>query len=190
MANCPSYYCADPWADLPTDLCPGKFNGGASAIYLFQCGIERADVTQDEDADTLDADKINALILEGKIRKVPGVRIGWAVPSAVTGDSFDPCNPEETITYDTSWTLEDPNVTPERIKFYNSINSASGGIEIAGALVVECDANRITGAFRKLTLAGGRVMPTTNSERQRFEFTLTGRANGDDPIFAIPANLD
>jgi hypothetical protein len=190
MADCPSLYCADPWADLSTDLCPGKFNGGASTIYLLQCGVDKEDVTEDADAETLDATKINALIEEKKIVKVPGVRIGWGAPSAVTGDSFDPCNPEEVITYDTSWTVEDANVTKERLKFYNSINSAAGAISIAGALVVECDAQRITGAFRKLSLGGGRVLPTTNSERQRFEFTLTGRANGDDEIFDIPANLD
>lgn len=152
----------------------------------MQCGIERADITDDADDTILDGDKINALIAAGTIKKVPNIRVTINTPSEITADSFDPCEGDEAVNYDRSLTWEDANVNSDRIAFYNSINSASGGVPIGGVILEECDSGEYTVVFAKLKFSGGRNSPQQNTERQRFEFNVTYRGVGDDPNFAAP----
>jgi hypothetical protein len=190
IQNCPSYYCADDWASLPTDLCPGKFNGGISTAYLLKCGVTLEDVTEDGNPEVLDATKINALMVDLNIIKIPNIRVTINEPSALSSDSFDPCGGDETVNYDRTLVWEDPNVTRERLVFYNSINSAAGAIPPAGVLLVECDADRITAVFAELKFSGGRTSPAQNNERQVIRYNVTYRAPGDDMPFDIPSGLN
>ena len=184
QAICPPYGCVDDWSEVGSlDLCPEAVNGGMSAAILFKCDVTREDITVDEDPDTIDADKIAALIAADRAKKVtgPNLRITLNAPSSVTAESFDPCGSEQTINYDRTLTWEDANVNADRQKFYNSINTSVGFI-IGGALVLECDAERFTYINDELKFAGGRQSPATNAERQFFSYEVSWRNKVDPDI--------
>jgi hypothetical protein len=183
-AICPPYGCVDDWVDIaPLDLCPEAVNGGMSAAILFKCDVTREDITVDEDPDTIDADKIDALIASDRAKKVtgPNLRITLNAPEAVTAESFDPCGSESTVNYNRTLTWEDANVSADRQKFYNSINTSVGFI-IGGMLVLECDAQRFTYINDEVKFAGGRQSPATNAERQFFSFEVSWRNKVDPDI--------
>lgn len=184
-APCPPYGCVDDWDDIDAiSLCPQPFNGGMSAMIIFKCDVTRKDITDDDDQDLIDADKIEDLITNNRAKKIlgPGVRITLNAPEAVTQESFDPCGTEQTVNYNRSLLLEDANVTLDRTRFYNSINTVTGFV-IGSALILECDANRFTYIDGEIKFAGGRQSPTPNTERQFFSFDVTWRSKEDpDPL--------
>lgn len=184
-APCPPYGCVDEWDDIEAlSLCPKPFNGGMSAVIIFKCDVTREDITVDDDLDTIDADKIEQLLLDNRAKKItgPGLRITLNAPEAVTQESFDPCGTEQTVNYNRSFLLEDANVTLDRIRFYNSINTVTGFV-IGSALILECDANRFTFVNGEIKFSGGRQSPTTNTERQFFSFDVTWRSKEDSEVF-------
>jgi len=185
QAICPPYGCVDDWSEVGSlDLCPEAVNGGMSAAILFKCDVTREDITVDEDPDTIDADKINALIAADRAKKVtgPNLRITLNAPSPVTSESFDPCGTEVTTNYDRTLTWEDANVSLDRVRFYNSINESVGFI-IGGALILECDAVRFTLIEDEIRFSGGRQSPATSTERQFFSFEVKWRNKVDpDPL--------
>lgn len=191
QAICPPYGCVDDWSEVgDLALCPEPVNGGMSAAILFKCDVSREDITDDEDPDLIDADKIDALIADNRAKKVtgPNLRITLNAPSPVTQESFDPCGTEATINYDRTLTWEDGNVTADRQAFYNSINTSVGFI-IGGALILECDAERFTYIADELKFSGGRQSPATSQERQFFSFEVSWRNKIDPDILDFVANV-
>jgi phosphomannomutase len=191
QAICPPYGCVDDWSEVGSlDLCPEAVNGGMSAAILFKCDVTREDITVDEDPDTIDADKIAALIADDRAKKVtgPNLRITLNAPSPVTAESFDPCGSEQTINYDRTLTWEDANVNADRQKFYNSINTSKGFI-IGGALILECDAERFTYINDEIKFAGGRQSPATNAERQFFSYEVSWRNKVDPDILPFVSGV-
>jgi hypothetical protein len=181
----------DDWSEVgDLALCPEPVNGGMSAAILFKCDVTREDITDDEDPDLIDADKIDALIVANRAKKVtgPNLRITLNAPSPVTQESFDPCGTEATINYDRTLTWEDGNVTADRQAFYNSINTSVGFI-IGGALILECDAERFTYIADELKFSGGRQSPATSQERQFFSFEVSWRNKVDPDILDFVANV-
>ena len=178
---CPSYYCGDEWEDITSALCPDRKNGGIAFAILLRCGVEEADLVDDGDPTALDLAKVQALLDGNDAKALPFIQATIDAPSAVTATVYDPCNPEQTINYDRTLTIVDPNVNEVRRKFWSSVNSANLFAN-GGALLYECDAERWTWIPKQMSIAGGRVSPENNSELQRFELTATWRDRDDAPI--------
>ena len=182
MADNPYNYCGDDWEEHTANACFSA-SSGMDAAYFFKPGVGIADyTTTTDDVTTIDVDALQALLNSGEAKLVNGLRISIDAPSAVTGDSFVACAPESTITYTRTLTYKDRKVDQSGVRFYNSINSASGFV-IGGMLVHECAANRATAIDAIMNLSGGRISPE-GDELQRFEFTLSWKAIGDSDILA------
>lgn len=183
MANdCPSYYCSDEWTDLPSALCPETFNGGISLMILLRCDVVEADLVDDEDPDALDLEKVQGLIDSDDARVISHIQVTIDAASEVTANVYDPCNPEQTINYDRTLTIVDPNVNEDRRQFWSSVNSANRFAN-GGALFYECDAERWTYVDTKIAISGSRVSPENNGELQRFELSAKYRSKDDAKIF-------
>ena len=178
MAYCLTYNCGSEWEDYLPGECGQTFLGGMGAAILFRCGVNTDEVLT---ANEVDETKVSALLLSGDAKLVTGIRLSMDAPSPVTSDSFLACQGDVTTTYDRTIPWQDRNVTPENVLFYNSINAASG-FQVGGALIRECDAERITYVDSVMTFNGGRISPQ-GAEMQRFEFTVSYRAKGDAPIY-------
>lgn len=189
---CPSYYCGDEWEDISSALCADRKNGGMSLMILLRCGILAADLIEDGDPEALDLEKVQGLIDGNDAKVIPHIQVAIDAPSAVTATVYDPCNPEQTINYDRSLSITDPNVNEIRRKFWSSVNSANLFAN-GGALLYECDAERWTWIPQTMSLAGGRISPATNGELQRFEYKGTWRDRDDAPIMEnttfVPSEL-
>jgi hypothetical protein len=177
--DCPNYGCGEDWEDYVPLACT-SFNGGASAILLLRCGITLTDPS--------DETEIQTLIDDGDAKLLTGLRIDIPAGSAVTADTFVACQTEATVTYDRTINVADRNVTPENVIFYNSIDSANG-FNIGGALVYECDADRVSYVDAVLKKSGGRIMPAGNNELQRFEYVLAFRSKDDPLIYTKPVGI-
>jgi hypothetical protein len=182
MANtCPSYYCGDEWDDITSALCQERKNGGIAFMVLLRCGVEPADLTEDGDPTALDLAKVQAALDSNDAKAIPFIQVTIDAPSAVTANVYDPCNPEQTIGYDRTLTIVDPNVNEVRRKFWSSVNSANLFVN-GGALLYECDAERWTYVDKSLSISGGRISPENKSELQRFELTATWSDRDDAAI--------
>jgi len=180
-AACPSYYCGSEWENLETALCPDRKNGGINLMIILRCGVQTSELVSNSDPTALDEAKVQALITGNDARVVPFIQITMDAPSAVTTNVYDPLNPEQTVTYDRTLTIVDPNVNETRRKFWDSINSASG-FSNGGCLLWEADAERWSWVDAQLSLSGGRTSPENNSELQRFEYSATYRSKSDASI--------
>ena len=191
--TCPSYYCGDEWDDITSALCPERKNGGIAFMILLRCGIPDEDIVEDGNPNALDQTKIQTLLNNNNAKAVPFIQVTIDAPSPVTATVYDPCNPEQTINYDRTLTIVDPNVNEVRRKFWSSVNSANLFAN-GGALLFECDAERWTWIPATMSIAGGRVSPENNGELQRFELVATYRDPDDAPIMEgttfVPSDLN
>jgi hypothetical protein len=181
MATCPSYYCGDEWGDLPAELCPSRNNGGISFMVLLRCGISREDILSDGQPYAASLEKVKDLIANNDAKQVPNIQVTIDPPSAVTGNTYDPCNPEQTITYDRTITIVDPNTSEGRRQFWDSVSAVSGFVN-GGVLLYECDADRWSYIDASISFSGGRNSPENNGELQRFEITGNWRSKTDPEI--------
>lgn len=184
MANiCPEPACTNDWDDLTGDLCPELFDAGMSAMILLKCGVERADlVTGVAPNEVLDPALMAALVAAGNAKRIPSVEITMDPPSEVTGKTFDPCNPEAAINYDRTFTINDPNVTEARRKFWDSVK-ATNSFATGGMLVYECGADRWTYVEKRVYISGGRQSGATNAESQFAVYVAKWRDKNDPEIF-------
>jgi hypothetical protein len=190
--TCPSYYCGDEWDDITSALCPERKNGGIAFAILLRCGILDADIVSDSDPNALDLAKVQALIDGNDAKALPFIQVTIDAPSPVTANVYDPCNPEQTINYDRTLTIVDPNVNEVRRKFWSSVNSANLFAN-GGMFLYECDAERWTWIPVSMSIEGGRVSPENNGELQRFELVAKWRDPDDAPIMEgttfVPSDL-
>lgn len=182
MADNPFYNCGEDWEEHTANAC-FTASTGMDAVYFFKPGVGIADYTTTTDGvTTINVIKMQGLLDTGLAKLVNGLRIGMDAPSAITSDSWVACSPETTVTYDRTLTYKDRKVDQAGVKFYNSINAASGFI-LGGMLIHECAADRATAIDSIMTFTGGRVSPE-GDELQRFEFTVSWKAPGDAQILA------
>ena len=177
MAINPYTYCGDDWEEHTANAC-FTASSGMDAVYFFKPGIVAADYTTTVgDVTTVDVADIQALIDSGDAKLVLGLRIGIDAPGAVTGDSFVACTTETVITYTRTMTYKDRKVDAAGVKFYNSINSASGFV-IGGMLVHECASGRITIIIEIIPWQVGRICPV-GDEPKLLEATVTVTREGE-----------
>lgn len=182
MAYCGNLYnCDNTFAEayVPGE-CGEFFLGGISGILLTRCDIVIADPS--------DANEVQTLIDDGDAVLILGIQGQIDTPSGVSVTSYISCVPDIPVTYDRTVTFADRNVTPENVTFYNSIN-ASNGWTNGGALLYQCDAQRVLYVDAPMRLSGGLITPPQNNEMQRFEWTLTYRDQDDPTIHSAPAGI-
>jgi len=188
MANCPPSGCFDNWGDIESaSLCPSRATGGINAAILFRCGVEREDIVTDYDADTLDNDKIEALIASGDAKLVNGVQVTINAPSELTAPSGNPCIGDAPVNYDRTLTWQDFNVNRNRTLFYDSINAVNG-FPLGLLLLQHCEPNMTTLIDSDVRFSGGRQSPEQSSDVQFYEFNVTWRSKADTEPF--PQSLD
>lgn len=181
MANdCPSYYCGDDWDELPSALCAETFTAGINKMVMLRCGVEPEDIISDSDPSAIDLTKVQALINGNDARVIPFVQVTIGEPSALTTDVLDPCSPDKPVNYDRTIVVSDPNVTRERVQFWNSVDS-TGKFKNGGVILFECDGERATYIEHTVSFGGGRNSPEKSSDIQRITKTGTWRSK-DDPL--------
>lgn len=182
MAYCGNLYnCSNAFAeDYVPGTCGEFFLGGISAILLLRCDVTITDPTS--------GTEIQNLIDGNDAKLILGVQGQIDAPSGVSVTSFISCVPDIPVTYDRTITFADRNVTAQNVEFYNSINAAAGWTN-GGALLYQCDADRVLFVDAPLRLSGGMITPPQNNEMQRFEWTLTYRDQTDPLIYDAPAGI-
>jgi hypothetical protein len=183
MAICPPSGCFDNWGDIDSaSLCGGTKSGGINAAIIFRCGVSREDIVEDYDADTLDNDKIEALITAGDAKVVGGIQVTLNAPSELSAPSGNPCIGEAPINYDRSLTWQDFNINRNRSEFYDSINAVNG-FPIGGLLLLHCEENMISYVESDVRFSGGRQSPEQSSDAAFYEFNVTWRKKKDTELF-------
>jgi hypothetical protein len=160
--------------------CVEQFAGGVSALIVFQ---------NDLPVDPSSAAEVQALLDSGDAILVEKVKVGMPEPSPITAESMIACSPESTVNYDRTITLTDGNVVETSNDFYNSLNATSG-IEVAGALLYECDADRCTFIDKPINWTGGRILPNDNNDTpQHYMFTGKFKRKTDCAIVSKPGTI-
>lgn len=181
MADNPYLDCGADWGTITGNVCD-QFSSGMDAAILFRVGVTAAEIFTNTTDPVLtpDATKIQALLDTGDAKIISGLRIGIEAPSAVTTDAYMACQAETVATYDRTLTWKDRKVTPEAVRFYNTLNAASG-FRVGAMLVHECAAARCRYIDKTMAFIGGAVSPE-GEELQRFEFTVQWKDTGDADI--------
>lgn len=176
-----SLTCAgEAWETYDRDDCNTAASGIGSAV-LFKAGVNPDDVLN-EGGTQIDVTKMQALVNAGDATIITGVQMSIEPPTAITVPTYRACDVENRpVGYDRVLNLKDPKVSAQNVSFYNSINAVNNVI-LGGALLLECNADRITYVDAAIRATGGRVSPEA-LDAQRFEFTLSYRQNDDAPIY-------
>jgi len=170
-------YCLTALDPYSENLCEESFGGGISAIVFFPNYLP---------IDPSDGVEIQEMINLGEAIRAKDLKIGIPEASGVTRTSYISCKVDPTITYDRTFTLMDQNVIDANIAFYNSLKRRTS---IAGALLYECDADRVTFVTDSISVSGSRLVADDKTDSQHFSMLGSWR-NIDDPnIFPAPANI-
>lgn len=162
--GCVNYNCIDPLGTHTLNACGIERQGGASAAVLFECGSLPTDPT--------DGAEINALISAGEAYLIRNVNISYEAASPVEIESNIPCQPAKVINYDRTGRLIDTNVNEQNVVFYNKIFA---GRVFGGMIIFECgneDDPKAKYIDKSITFTGSDLLPSTDSEWQRFEATF------------------
>lgn len=175
--NCPSYDCQE-WQEYDYSGC-AKYLGGVRHLVLVKCGTT---------LDPSDGTAIAAAVAAGNAKVIKDILLDFGAPSPVKVDSLVAGVPQIVATYDRTATLVDRKVSADNVTFYDSINS-SNGYTVGGAILYEVSEDRVSVIEAPITLEGGRILPASDGEPQRFEFTMNWRAKNDPAIAVAPTGL-
>ena len=183
MANCVNYNC-DPLGDHEISIldCGAAIPGGISSLVILDCSHQLTDPS--------DGTQINAEIAAGRAWLVENVKVGMDAPSAVTQDPTTSCGGERIATYDRTLTIEDYNVSAGNNEFYSTV---FGGRSFGGAILAECGDDEldpvVTFINKEITAEGGRIVPNTVDESQRFEGTFKWKSRTLPAIAPAPTGV-
>lgn len=170
-------YCQSPLDDYLQNLCQDSYGGGGRHIIFFPNYVP---------TDPSDGVEIQEMINASEAVLIKEVKIGIPEPSPVTITPYISCQTDITANYDRTFTLMDQNVVSDNIDFYNSLKRRT---TIAGVMIYECDAERVTFIDADISVTGGRLLPDDNTDLQHFSLTGSWRAEDDPNVFTAPANI-
>lgn len=170
-------YCVDPLGEYSQNLCRDSYGGGGRHAIWFPNYLP---------VDPSDGVEIQGMIDEGEAILVKDIKIGIPEPSAVTRTSYVSCEADPTVNYDRTLTYIDQNVIDENVDFYNTLKRR---ISVAGIMIYECDADRVTLINSDISVSGGRILPDDNTDSQTFTLTGSWRSRDDANIYETPANI-
>lgn len=177
MATCLDYGCADEIQAQLLNDCEQEVLGGASAAVVLPCGHTITDPS--------DGTAINALIASGDARLYENLKIGIDLPSAVEIESNIACRPPKRVTDERSGTWIDGNVNSNNVSAYDSLKNNT----IGGLIISECDSGKVTFINEPLSFSGGRILPPTDSEFQRFEMVFKWKSRTEPTIHDAPVGV-
>jgi len=180
MGNCVSY-CSSELLEHELINCEAYVEGASSAIVIGSCASDLVDPS--------DGTAVLAEIAAGRARLINNVRVDIPLPSAVLADSPVGGGAQIPTTYDRTINLFDANVTTENVDFYNQVKND----RIGYIIVKEFGANRVTFISPTnglgIKFSGGRIIPATKTEFQRFELIGAWSEKDDAGIFPTPAGV-
>lgn len=178
MANCINYECDDALGTHLLNECGEEVQGGVKDYITLECNHT---VTDPSNATEIQ-DNINA----GTAALVKNVKIGMPAPSPIMVASNVACSTDKLVSYDRTLNIVDGNVNSTNIDFYNKLlNGQSKG----GIIIHECGSGKVTWIDDEIKFTGGRIIPDSDNEFQRFEITAVWRNKFEPQIYDVPANI-
>ncbi len=172
--------CTSPLDAYDNGDCYEQFAGGIKDIIIFTTALP---------ADPSSGAEILQMIADNEAVVLEDLKVGIAVPSAISSSTMISCSSEITTSYDRSVSIMDGKVTDANIAFYNTLNAATGFVA-KGMLLRNCDTERCFYVDELVRFPGGLVVPDNdNADPQHFEFTATYRSIADPRIYDTPAGV-
>lgn len=184
MANCINYNCDDALDTYNESECGEELVGGSNAALFLECNTQLTDPSN--------ATQVQAEIDAGRATLVTGASFSIEPPSPVTQDSIVPCRPPSVSTYNRTGIYKNPNINADNVIFHKPIFK---GRKFGGIILYECGTEgsingaQVTWIDSVVTFTGGRILPGTTTEKQRFEGTFSWIDQEDADIYAAPAGI-
>lgn len=176
-----SYNCTSLDSHLKNN-CGREIMGGSAQCVLFAPGHTVTDFTS--------GSQIQTNITSGYAVLVQNVKIGMPRPNPITIQPHVSNEVEKVVNYDRQLDYTDGNVNSQNVNtFYNEI---LGGQKLSQILLFEDGESgntRCTLIQGKISGSGGRVIPDTNGDTQRFEVTFKWRRLAEPQIISTPSGI-
>lgn len=176
-------YCFNPLGQQRPNDCEEELLGSSDAALFLLCNHQLLDPS--------DPLQVQAEIDAGRARLVKNVKISMAAPSPIKVPSQIGGRLDKLVNYDRTATLIDGNISPENVEFYAPLLT---GLPLGGMLIYEkgteqSDVQYVTFIDSVVNLEGGRVLPETDTEFQRFEIKILWRRKEEPRQFIAPAGI-
>lgn len=183
--NCINFNCDDTLGTYAENNCGYTVPGGANAAVFLECN---STVTDASDGAQIQAD-LDAT--PPKATLITGASFTIEAPTPQIIASKVPCRPDQVSTYTRTSTYYNPNVSIENSVFHSTMFK---GRKFGGVILYECGANdagfaQCTWIDNQLTVTGGRILPGSNKEEQRYEGTIAWESINEPYIVETPANI-
>lgn len=183
ISTCFSYGCADEvFGDFYLNDCNKTIPGGTNGGYILECNHTITDPSNET--------QLAANVAAGLATWVPGSTITIEKPTANTIESGVSCKPPQLVGYDRTGTYYNDNVNFANIAQHNIM---FGGKKIGGLLWRQCGAadrgeDRVVWIDAEITITGGRILPQSNKEAQRFEGDISWSSFSEPLDYDTPTN--
>ncbi len=174
--SCLTLNCDDlPSYEDSLSNCGAKVRlGGASTLYLIECGATATVNTQAG---------LDAAVAAGDAYLINDVKIGFGQPSAVEIDSTTSCGTKQIVNYNREASLEDFKVTVANTAFWSTAKKRKFG----GFVLIECPTDGLDPVYTyvnaETTVESYRDFPNTNEQAQKYVVALKWKSY-DDPLQA------
>lgn len=183
MANCVDYCSDDPIGTPETIGCGADPVGGLSAAIILACNHTITDPSN--------GTQINSNLSGGTAWLFQRLSIDIPEPSPIEVDSIVPCETASLVTYDWQLTYSNPNISQTNITVHDNFFD---GRTIGGIIALECGSDDDSALFvtwidAAIKMTGGRVIPATNTEFQRFAGIGKWRSKRSPQRYPAPAGV-
>jgi hypothetical protein len=183
MTNCINYNCDDALGTYTELNCGYTLPGGSNAALFLECTHVITDASN--------ATQVAAAIADGTATLVTGASFSIEAPSPQLIASKVPCKPDSVSTYTRTGAYYNPNVSAANSEFHSTMFA---GRKFGGMILYECGANnagfeQVTWIDSQIIVTGGRILPNTNKDEQRYEGTFSWESISDPTIAATPAGI-
>ena len=178
LNNCINFNCDDPLGEYVENNCGYTLPGGSNAGIFLECDSTLTDAS--------DGVAILAEIAAGRATLITGANFTIEAPQPVIIPSKLACKPDSVSTYTRTSLYYNPNVSIENSVFHSTMFK---GRKFGGLILYECGANnagfnQVTWIDSQIIVTGGRILPGTNKEEQRYEGTISWESL-TEPILAV-----
>ena len=191
VQNCINLCTTDPLGEYELANCAYDPVGGMSAIILLECDHTLTDAILNGDpADAGDA--INAEITAGRAHLIERCSFTLEAASEVTQDSLVPCETPSLVTYNRTGNYVNPNVNYTNITLHDQIFD---GRNFGGIIAYECgyddssEQKYVSWVDAAVKFTGSRIVPSANTEFQRFEGTANWKSKKNAQRYPVPTGV-
>lgn len=173
--NCINLNCDDAMGEYTQNPCNRTLAGGTNAGVLFACDADISDYS--------DATEIEAAIAADKAWLITDASFTLEAPSPVVVTSRTGCKPDTVTTYNRTGVYYNENVSIANTALHSQIND---GRSFGSLLIKECNTGLATLIDARITFAGGRILPPTDADVQRYESTYSWKSKSDPTQVTAP----